>query len=542
MERRIPSLSVVGHTFNNLRRRSGNHSSRENSLSPRNEQEVNPTQHTVLLVEHSLPSQPSYILPFAAVAEEHLIHRNRLEEEQESLLGQVLLTPRPDPPFRVESDGSVQTAETHISQISRLPTPDFGSALNSPIEIQVKSRFGPAASPVLFSSTPAPSRPQSVRTESKDSDGSAWSTGADDSDTVTTDSGHNAIIPAIGTTTKFTHKWPRPQSLRYPKSGNDSKSMASHQSESVAIILEDGQGPGTVTVYKWNLFKWSLFFSVLTVFSYGAAGLACAIMTWFRTWEHADVFYVADNDILILITLAASILVFTALVGISGVFLNSRPILATYAILLWPALVSLLAVGYISYKRTAFSLDHKLNLSWSQYYTSVGRLLIQNALQCCGYYNTLHDATPSKQCYSRSPLPGCKSKLYHFENENLNIIWSATFALVPLHLLNITIALLCSNHLTKTFGTGMTPKQYRLSSSDVKADADKILRGMRQAFRWGVQGKSRRPIISVEISLIFDKRDTEEYTKCYSISLVFHKRTKSHLQEAGRVPLNTGFG
>lgn len=83
-------------------------------------------------------------------------------------------------------------------------------------------------------------------------------------------------------------------------------------------------------------------------------------------WNHADVMYVADNDILILIAMAASILMFTALLGLTGTLLNSRPILATYTLLLWPALISMLAVGYTSYKRYAFSLDHKLNFSWSQ--------------------------------------------------------------------------------------------------------------------------------------------------------------------------------
>lgn len=217
--------------------------------------------------------------------------------------------------------------------------------------------------------------------------------------------------------------------------------------------------------------------------------------------------YVADNDILILITLAASIMTFTAFVGISGVFLNSRPILAAYAILLWPALASLLGVGYISYKRAAFSLDHKLNLSWSQYYTPVGRLLIQDSLRCCGFYNALHEATPSKRCYPRTPLPGCKGKLYRFESENLDIIWSAAFALVPLHLLNIMIALLCANHLTRMFGMGMTPKQYRLSSMDVKADADKILRGMKQA---GLRNRARFDVSRVSSNEIFRKDEKGE--------------------------------
>lgn len=208
-----------------------------------------------------------------------------------------------------------------------------------------------------------------------------------------------------------------------------------------------------------------------------------------------------------MLTLAASTMTFTALVGISGLFLNSRPILAAYVILLWPALASLLAVGYVSYKRATFSLDHKLNLSWSQYYTPVGRLLIQDSLQCCGFYNALHEATPSKRCYPRTPLPGCKGKLYRFESENLDIIWSAAFALVPLHLLNIMIALLCANHLTRTFGMGMTPKYCRLSSMDVKADADKILRRMKQT---GPRTRAR-PDVSRESSgeIPFSKYEKE---------------------------------
>ena len=52
------------------------------------------------------------------------------------------------------------------------------------------------------------------------------------------------------------------------------------------------------------------------------------------------------------------------------------------------------------------------------------------------------------------------------------------FSLVPLHLINILVALLCANHVTRTFGKGITPKRYRLSSEDVKADAERILSGI----------------------------------------------------------------
>jgi hypothetical protein len=210
-------------------------------------------------------------------------------------------------------------------------------------------------------------------------------------------------------------------------------------------------------------------------------------------WDKADVMSVADGDILILITLAASILLFTSLVGMSGTLLNSRPILAVYTLLLWPALAALLAVGYISYHRATFSLDHKLNLSWSQYYTPLGRLLIQNSLHCCGFYSALHEATFSKRCYPRTSLPGCKGKLYRFDRENLAAIWMAVFSLVPLHLINILVALLCANHVTRTFGKGITPKRYRLSSEDVKADAERILSG--------IHGRGEvRPVVRPEYS------------------------------------------
>jgi len=214
--------------------------------------------------------------------------------------------------------------------------------------------------------------------------------------------------------------------------------------------------------------------------------------------------YVADFDILVLITLSASILIFVALVGTTGALLNSRPILAVYTLLLWPAFISMLVIGYTSYKRSTFSLDRKLNLAWSQYYTPLGRLLIQESLKCCGFYDALHEATPSKRCYPRTSLPGCKGKLYRFERDNLALIWSATFALVPLHIVNIVVALLTANHMTNTFGKGITPKRYRLCSMDVKKDAEKLFGGN------DGDASMARPVISrVSSSIVFreDRKD-----------------------------------
>jgi len=182
--------------------------------------------------------------------------------------------------------------------------------------------------------------------------------------------------------------------------------------------------------------------------------------------------HTADVDVLVYITVAASIQIFTSLVGLCGVLLNSRSILAVYCLLLWPSFISLAVVGYSSYKRSEFALDKKLNMAWSQWYNPHDRLAIQTSLRCCGYYNPLHQAVSSKRCFPRTTLPGCKAKLYLFEKQNLRMIWSTTFSLVPLHILVICISLLCSNHVTNTFGKGILPERYRLGLGDVQLEAE----------------------------------------------------------------------
>ncbi|KAL1744240.1 hypothetical protein HDZ31DRAFT_39122, partial [Schizophyllum fasciatum] len=254
------------------------------------------------------------------------------------------------------------------------------------------------------------------------------------------------------------------------------------------------------SVDKWTRHKWALLLSVLSVFAYGTAGLVYVILTWFRTWAAADVMYVADNDVLILATLAAAILLFTALTGLVGALLNSRPFLAVYALLLWPALAALAAVGYAAYKRATFAPDRKLARAWSEYYTPLGRLLIQDALRCCGFASALHEATPSARCFARTPLPGCKGALLRFERANLRTVWSAAFSVAALHLVNIGVALLCANHVTDRFGKGITPRQYRLTGADVRENAGKVM---------AVFGVARPPHTRASSSKAF-REDREE--------------------------------
>lgn len=219
-------------------------------------------------------------------------------------------------------------------------------------------------------------------------------------------------------------------------------------------------------------------------------------------WMYADVMSVADYDILVLITVSSALLLLTFLIGITGTILNSRPILAIYAFLLWPAFASVLAIGYTGYKRSTFALDRKLNLAWSQWYTPLERLIIQNTLHCCGFYNPMHEVTPSKMCYVRTSLPGCKAKLWAFEKTNLKRIWIVAFSVVPLHIVNIFVALCCANHVTVRFGKGIMPKRYRLKGEDVRRDAEKIV--------LGVAGTLARPrIMRASSSRVF-REDKEE--------------------------------
>lgn len=167
------------------------------------------------------------------------------------------------------------------------------------------------------------------------------------------------------------------------------------------------------------------------------------------------------------------------------------------------------AIGYTTYKRATFALDQKLDMSWSQYYTPYGRLLIQDSLKCCGWSNPNHGGTLSRTCYPRTPLPGCKGPLTRFEQTNLQLIWSTVFSLVPMHLVNIVVVMLCANHVTRTFGTGITPKRYRLTAKDVQEDAYRIVDLLQRKGMLAMTGVKRPAIVKPSSSRVF-REDREE--------------------------------
>jgi hypothetical protein len=104
-------------------------------------------------------------------------------------------------------------------------------------------------------------------------------------------------------------------------------------------------------------------------------------------------------------TTASAMMVFTALLGFSGIMLNSRPFLAVYTFLLWICLGLMVSPGYIAYKQRTFNLEGKINLQWSRLLGTEGRLRIQDAV-CPGASNGADgscDAAGTLPLISRHP-------------------------------------------------------------------------------------------------------------------------------------------
>ena len=221
-----------------------------------------------------------------------------------------------------------------------------------------------------------------------------------------------------------------------------------------------------ISVYIYIYFLFPSLCSDLTnpqLSAYALVALIFCLLTWFNIWTHADIVRVGNHLELVLSTVAASLAIFTSLVGWAGILLNNRAFLAWYTFLLWVTFAFIVAPGYITYKKYTFNLEGKINAQWSRALGTAGRLKIQDQLDCCGYFNPFVEATVSQTCYSRSILPGCKAPYIKYEQRVLERWYTVVFSIVPFHLIIMVAALLCSNHVTYRFGKGMMPKAYRLS-------------------------------------------------------------------------------
>ena len=201
----------------------------------------------------------------------------------------------------------------------------------------------------------------------------------------------------------------------------------------------------------------------------------------------------------------------TALIGWAGILLNNRSFLSVYTFLLWIAFALTLVPGYLSYKTRTFNLEGKLNAQWSRALSAGGRARVQDALGCCGYYSPFVEATAGGACYARSVLPGCKAPFLRAQMRILGAWYAAAFAVCGAQVLVLATAVLCANHVTRTFGKGITPRRYRLCAEDVRADALGLMKVLRER---GV-GPVRRPGVARAGSSVASREDKVRYDSYY---------------------------
>ncbi|KAF6741407.1 tetraspanin Tsp2 [Ephemerocybe angulata] len=240
---------------------------------------------------------------------------------------------------------------------------------------------------------------------------------------------------------------------------------------------------------RWTRFKVILFIANLLLSLYSLVAMIACLLTWFATWQHADIIRVANNPELVLSTLAASLGMLTSVIGWAGILLNNRTFLAVYTLLTWVTFAFLVTPGYITYRRYSLNLEGKINDMWANALGAMGRMRIQNQLSCCGYFSPYVEATVSQTCYARSILPGCKKAVWDYEERILRNWWKTSFALVPVHICVMLAALMCSNHVTYRFGKGMMPEAYRLNVGSMAVIMDQYANQLAEQYGPEVAGK-----------------------------------------------------
>ncbi|KAF9962635.1 hypothetical protein BGZ72_000055 [Mortierella alpina] len=183
---------------------------------------------------------------------------------------------------------------------------------------------------------------------------------------------------------------------------------------------------------------------------------------WTKPVLDSGIMMIANHNVLYLMMVTAPCGVAVALLGYYGILKQSRKVLSIYAVLLWPLFGLLTSIGYICYRRRNVSLYQKLKFSWINEYTRDDRLVIQNALSCCGYRSMADYPSYDLHCFPRAPLPTCESLFLQYQQDLLSNTSSAAFSLLPLQLLIMIVALLCSNHIDHLYRSAnpITPKLY----------------------------------------------------------------------------------
>ncbi|CAO3569665.1 unnamed protein product [Mortierella alpina] len=204
----------------------------------------------------------------------------------------------------------------------------------------------------------------------------------------------------------------------------------------------------------WTKSKWILLLSALLLLSYSGAAFAVSLGYILGHFEYSAVVMEFHHN-LIYISLAGSCVgIFSALVGLIGIFRENRIWLSWYNLMLWPVFALYLSVGYIAFRRSKNHLRAHLKDEWVHSYSRDQRLLVQRHLKCCGYQDSTYFGEYDLRCFPMINLPGCQHKYNLYEDKLLTTCWTASFALAPLQLFVMIAALLCSNHVDGMLRSG----------------------------------------------------------------------------------------
>ncbi|KAL9538555.1 hypothetical protein MBANPS3_010845 [Mucor bainieri] len=98
--------------------------------------------------------------------------------------------------------------------------------------------------------------------------------------------------------------------------------------------------------------------------------------------------------------------------------------------------------AYLAYSETTWDLKTQLGMQWRYDFTADEHYALQENLHCCGFENSSDHAKYKSSCSQESLLQGCHEKLYTFESYFLTKVYTICFALIPVHMLIVVMALM----------------------------------------------------------------------------------------------------
>ncbi|KAF9170115.1 hypothetical protein BGX20_009408 [Mortierella sp. AD010] len=180
-----------------------------------------------------------------------------------------------------------------------------------------------------------------------------------------------------------------------------------------------------------------------------------------RTWTKSKAALLVSNTLLFIYSIGWTVVMGMSWKGAAWTkpYLDSGIMIVANRKLFYTLIVS---IGYICFRRKNPFLHLKLKSSWINEYTRDDRLVIQNALSCCGYRAPGDYPSYDLHCFPRASLPFCENLFLTYQQDLLSNTSSSAFSIMVLQLVVMIVALLCSNHIDNLYRTAnpITPKLY----------------------------------------------------------------------------------